>query len=258
MLFENPILFVMKKIGKKKLLHELKYKWIFCGGMLRSGSTLQYNIAAELVERYGVGRREIWVDDHIWYFQNANPNSLTVFKSHFLSNSVDHQFHEGRAVGLITFRDIRDATASWQAKNRMPLSMSDAIDFAETAVRLLDPWEKLPRELVYFSKYEDTFSSIYHEAKNIADWLKLRISDSDLEDINEKLSVDSMKRMIKNTDEKSITISGANSWNTNTLIHIDHMNGGAVGRYKNELSSELIEELSQRHGDWLLAHGYEI
>ena len=29
--------------------------WVFCGGMIRSGSTLQYQIAADLVERLGVG-----------------------------------------------------------------------------------------------------------------------------------------------------------------------------------------------------------
>ena len=35
--------------------------WVFCCGMQRSASTLQFQIAAELVERAGLGERVGWV-----------------------------------------------------------------------------------------------------------------------------------------------------------------------------------------------------
>ena len=36
--------------------------WVFCCGMQRSGSTLQYQIAARLVEQAGLGQRLEWVE----------------------------------------------------------------------------------------------------------------------------------------------------------------------------------------------------
>ena len=35
--------------------------WIFCCGMERSGSTVQFQISAQLVEDAGLGKRVEWV-----------------------------------------------------------------------------------------------------------------------------------------------------------------------------------------------------
>lgn len=56
---------------------------------MRPGSTLQYNIASELIERIGVGRREAWVDDHSVYFAASNnQKGLVAFKSHILTAEI--------------------------------------------------------------------------------------------------------------------------------------------------------------------------
>ena len=233
-------------------------KWIFCGGMLRSGSTLQYNIAAEIVERSSIGRREVWVDDHGAYFANATTRGATVFKSHVLSRSLDHLLRTSQSLALISFRDVRDATASWQSKTRTQLSVAEGVRFSEKAIKLFEPWEQLSSKCAFSSKYEDVVADIPAEVKRMAEWLGVVLDQSEIKAIGDFVSIPSMAQTLKNSGPDTLTQSGAHTWNTKTLVHTDHLNGGDIGRYKKELSRELTEELTHLHSDWLLSHGYEL
>lgn len=236
----------------------LNAKWIFCGGMLRSGSTLQYNIAAEIVERSGFGRRERWIDDHAEYFSTMQSEEAIVFKSHVLSPQISEIFAAQQGLSLVSYRDIRDATASWQAKNRTVLTVEEAINFSDAAINQLKKWEELPVSWVFYSRYEDFHGSIKMEIEAIAHWLGILLEQDVVENIESLVSVESLSKLNYSGDESEFTRSGHFVWNSKTLVHIDHLNGGDVGRYQRELSAEVAGCLNDRHGEWLVDHGYSL
>lgn len=53
--------------------------WVFCGGMLRSASTLQFQITSRLVTEAGIGQQIGWIDAdqtllHINHIDSARPD----------------------------------------------------------------------------------------------------------------------------------------------------------------------------------------
>src|SRR5512138_2281267 len=92
--------------------------WIFCGGMIRAGSTLQYQIASELIERLGLGRRTGYLPpaEHAWVLGARPVAGLSTFKTHELTEQVARQCRQSDAVALYIYRDLRDVVSSLQQK----------------------------------------------------------------------------------------------------------------------------------------------
>ena len=64
--------------------------YIDCVGMMRSGSTLQYNIVAEILELKEIGKRLGW--EHHEEFHKIKEKYINekynVFKNHFLTDEI--------------------------------------------------------------------------------------------------------------------------------------------------------------------------
>ena len=226
---------------------------------MRSGSTLQYNIAAELVERHKAGKREMWIDDHSGYFANTPEGAdLIVFKSHLLSPQIEERIKSSGAIILTCFRDVRDCVASWQVKTGSELSLEDGLNFAAGAISNFSLWEEIdyPRKLV--SRYEDFVGDVASEIRRIAGLIGLDVSPSVVAEISAALSVSSLQSRVSALSETDLTKSGPFAWDTKTLVHTDHLNGGIIGRARNELSCDLYEALTETCSGWLLAHGYQL
>lgn len=227
--------------------------------MLRSGSTLQYNIASELVERMGLGRREAWIDDHAsWFASEDKLDGLTVFKSHVLTPEIIRVLSEGRGVILTSFRDIRDSVASWQAKNRRMLSVAEGLEYAAMAIDQFSRWEHVDWCDRVVSRYESMSIDIAGEVRRVAGCLGIPIEASDESCICKILSLPFLQNRISSMEEAGFVRSGGFAWDPLTLVHIDHLNGGIIGRAKSELSDDLYGALTCRYVDWLLAHGYSL
>ena len=70
--------------------------WIFAGGMPRAASTLQYQIAGELIERYDLGIRITWfppAEHHKVFKKYCYFYRYKVFKPHEATSSIVNQFH---------------------------------------------------------------------------------------------------------------------------------------------------------------------
>lgn len=233
-------------------------EWIICAGMLRSGSTLQFNIAAEIVERAEVGRRERHIENHECYFSHAELEETIVLKSHLLTPEIRGLLTKDEVKVLLTYRDVRDVVASWQAKTRTQLNNEDAILFADMAVSQFNSWDEIDPSIVYRSRYEDFIENLDQEIKNIADFFKIQLTQELVDDIANSVSVETMKNIMKSSTKEHLTTSGAFTWNSRTLVHIDHLNGGTVGRYKTDLPLDLQMILADRYSDWLSSLGYEV
>jgi hypothetical protein len=235
-----------------------KFQYIFCGGMIRSGSTLQYNIASEIIERKGLGKREIWIDDHNNYFSNSRVDGLTTFKSHVLSSPIANCLRDGLGLAIASYRDVRDVVASWQIKHRKIFALEECIEVGRTAIRNFSQWEDLPEECVYIGKYEDFFCNISGEIKKISEVMQVEINSTEIADIAATLNAVEIAKKLNSLSEDALTTSGIYKWDTKTLIHLDHLNGGAVGRYRTEISEEILKAMNLEFADWLEKHCYQI
>lgn len=51
---------------------------------------------------------------------------------------------------------------------------------------------------------------------------------------------------------------GSMEWDRHTLIHLDHLNGGIVGRFIKELNPDLTRILENEFYEWIISHGYSL
>src|SRR5580692_10544334 len=89
--------------------------FIICCGMLRAASTLQYQIASDLVERAGLGQRVGWLeggDLERAVGGNDRKGQLLVLKTHSYDSALGGMLDAGDARALYSYRDLRDVSVS--------------------------------------------------------------------------------------------------------------------------------------------------
>lgn len=194
----------------------LRGSWIFCGGMKRSGSTLQYLLASELIERTGFGSRTPWIDqhEHSQVLGAEHTSGFRTFKSHILTKEIAHHCEAGNAFALYIYRDIRDVVSSIQQKSNVRYlgqSLTNLI------VELMDAdtqWRSLPK--VYVSRYRDVIEREFFEVSNIAAFLNIQAHDSILKEIAENIHMKRVKRLLT-------TCRRENGLKTHLQLNITHI-----------------------------------
>ncbi len=231
--------------------------FIFCGGMYRSGSTLQYNIASEIIERLGVGSREKYYPIHEIYFKNKLNKDLKTFKSHLLSKEIEEQIRNNNAYVLLTYRDIRDVMASWQKKNNFIFEVADGLKWARSTINSFEKWENLSCKRKLISKYEIFTLDIKQEVNSISEFIGFDIDKKTIDEVADNVMVEKFKKRLENLSIDQLEVDNNLSWDQKTLIHLDHFQDGRIGKYKKELSKELQELTTKEFNSWLVDHGYE-
>lgn len=226
-------------------------KYVFCGGMIRSGSTLQYNIVAELLESAFGSARTTWVEaaDHAEFFR-TNGRFPTAFKSHVLTAEIRSELEQGTSSAVATYRDVRDVVASSILKFGISPDAVSAVQQARVAIVNFSQWEAQEQTLV--SKYEQFVDHVPEETARIADFLELRCSRQEIRRVAEKCT--GLKALQPNLGSPA----RSDAFDSYTLLHSDHCNGGTVSRYREELGPDVISALNVEFGDWLASHGYSL
>src|SRR5262245_28065478 len=100
---------------------------VLCIGMYRAGSTWQYDVACELVERHRDGRRLGFVAGSDYRASSAA--GWRVLKAHDRHQYFSEALRAGRGRALYAWRDLRDVCFSLMHKM--------ALDFDDVAARWL-------------------------------------------------------------------------------------------------------------------------
>lgn len=234
---------------------------ILCGGMYRSGSTLQYNLVANLVENKQLGSRVPYRDyqsDPDAFISGMDLNQLQyqILKIHELPAAAMPLIREKSAKCLSAYRDIRDVVASWQAKTKVRFSISSGLEFARGAIKAFQKWEEAGHADCLILKYEDTIKDVPSACLQIADFLNLAVSQTQVSEICHQCSVETISERLKNLKDYELMRSSGMAWDSHTLVHLDHLNGGIVGRARKELDEGLLFALEDEFGEWLVTHGY--
>jgi hypothetical protein len=205
--------------------------YVLSAGILRAGSTWLYNAARlSLLEEYPdlcAG----WVKD--MRIEAIGPPAL--IKIHRPNEDL-----AARADVILTcHRDLRDIVLS-ACSMGWATDVEAMVKFARRVRKHHDFWAQ--RSAVDLAYGE----IVTHPHKSVAAVMQALGINGDVEKI--ALSLDVMP-----------PYNGDGQHDPVTLLHRDHrQNGGGLGRWQRELSTEVCGRILDEHGDWLQLHGYKI
>lgn len=217
---------------------------VVCCGMRRSGSSLQYHIAKELISQVG-GHAEGWLSSWQRFDEIAETFPATQFiacKVHLYlpkySVVARRLFSTGHARGLYIFRDPRDVAASLK-RFRPKLDLAVEMNAVADTHRL---WIKHPG--LYVSRYDDVVDSIEGETIRIARVLNIAISVEQAYSIADKLSMDNMR--------KQLPTSG---YSEDRILWDNHIFTGKNGLWRHELTENEISTVTRLTADIIAEYG---
>ena len=223
--------------------------------MKRSGSTVQYQVVAELIERNGLGQRIGFADQEsvAAVLQEAQAaKGFAVMKTHEPFIEFDQPIQLGNVRAFYTFRDLRAVALSNMQKWQMP--------FADVIARngLLDNVVSSSLKFLSFpgvcvSRYEDIVSSLAGEIGKWGHALGLPMTIQRAEELAAEFSLDAQRARI----DKIRTLKPGD-YDRRSLLHHGHIVDGSVDSWKTKLERWQIREIENRFGEWLLSRGYEL
>lgn len=238
-------------------MKESRGKWIFCAGMLRSGSTLQYQIVSELIETHGYGYRMPYYppEKHSLILTEPPEFGMRTFKTHILSEFIRKAYLDGHAIVVYTYRDIRDVIASLQKKYNTKYDRKTLKNIVTELIEQDKQWREF--EYIYITNYEKMVINLKEEIRNHAKFLGINCDESFISFLADYLSYNSQIIRLKNTkSDDFIHIDEYNIYNKWSLIHKNHFQGGKIGRFKEELEKWQINLIEDIAGLWLQERGY--
>lgn len=227
---------------------------VICCGMPRSGSTLQYQIVCELIERAGTGVRPKGWPSPIEPRMVAAASPVYVAKMHDPDprlQDLDPRFTRY----VYVYRDVRDAIASHLQKMRAagegdipPARIGDVV-----RQRMLEPFMHFttrPAPMLV-SRYEEMIADVPGEVACIAGFLGIRLEESEYASIAAALELSAQREYLE-----SHRWSADEAWDERTLLHRNHINDGRVGKHRDVLSAAQLRAVERVAGAWLIERGY--
>lgn len=234
---------------------------IICNGMLRSGSTLQYNIVTGVFGTVSAVKRAGFLGDF------ADPavrtkldamkaaGGVSVVKTH--EPALDSAFYDSRVRVLFSYRDVRDIAASIRKKWRYPFEK--ILADIETMLAIQRNFESIPN--VFFQSYDKLYNDLPGAIADIAAFLEVPLTSEDCSRIADENSIGSQidSRSKRTPIPKRIgSILRRRTYDPRTLLHSDHISAtnGKDGDWLNQFSDEEISFMNIRFGRWLAEYGY--
>ncbi len=235
--------------------------WVFCCGMQRSGSTLQYQIAAHLVEERHLGQRVGWCKPEDFgglRSEHAGEAGWKVFKTHVCTAEMVSVFDEGDAAGIYVYRDLRDVFVSAIKKYRTTFRALWSSGYLEVLLMNHEGWTRLPNMLV--SRYERMIVDLPEEVHRIATHMQIETNRRQCEQVAVQYTLEQQVRRIQRAVESGNLRSGfLNSrYDPHSMLHSDHFGAGGRPDEVSTLSMMQVALIESRAAAWLLEHGYPL
>lgn len=151
--------------------------WIFCSGMYCSGSILQYQIIAHLVEEFGLGKRLGWVEpenfSHLYKQYQSQPQTK-VIKTDRCTELMLVELQQHRAKGVYIYRNILEVYISRMEQTSKSFQVLWYEGFLEDCLQHHHYWTNLPHILVL--EYELMTHNLSQEVQRIAHHLEIELN----------------------------------------------------------------------------------
>lgn len=227
--------------------------------MLRSGSTLQYQLAVSILEKTGRGSglgdpRNV---DCLERVNATPPGTMQVLKVHKFKHlrNVEAAIERGQAKCLYTYRDVRDVAVSLM--NMRKLSFEELIFRNKEVQQSLDDFKAWTSfDGVLISRYEEMIDNLPQEVYRIAEHLNVELSETEAISIAENHTLDKQKQRIQQW-QTSENFNPA-THDGKSLLHHNHINSGKPQQWLKTLTPLQIAYLESLTGTWLCDRGYSL
>lgn len=233
--------------------------------MKRAGSTVQYQLVAEIVERMGLGKRVGFVDqDNVKDLLAATKDrrQLFVAKAHDFFDDFYSVFARNEVKVVYVYRDIRDVAVSLMAKKGnnsfWRLFISGDI---EDILYQYQKWTSTSPVLI--SRYEYMVQDLSQEVGRIAEFLGIDLDNASTGSLAEEYSMQNQLQRIDEIEKRNegLVLKGKKNqyWvDPKTLLNQKHIRSGASEQWRNKLSPFQIGLLEYVAYDWMKSVGYSI
>jgi hypothetical protein len=228
--------------------------------MIRSGSTLQFQLASAIVERAGIGSRvEYTPEAQFESVRSRFPEAertLRVFKAHVCAPALARECEQGRARVVYSYRDIRDVAVSSVRKFGMSLEQLLEDGWLDQAIADYYRWTALPD--VSVSRYEEMFHDVAGEARKINAHLGAPLAPAVVDELARSYTLEEQRLRVERikASQAARISNGEVVFDPRELLHHNHIHSGELGGWRRLLTPAQRDALTERFSDWLQATGY--
>jgi hypothetical protein len=248
---------------------------IVCNGMLRSGSTLQFNLVKDYLTRVGADLIvEGWqpseaINTSIMR-QWAREETWHILKTHWVPSEADCEaLSDAHVYFLFTIRDLRDSALSRMRVFRTPpdeilRNLSEEctaysrlnLHAKSVLVRYEDLYAQGAVELGRMLRLLGIPEHSHIVDDVLDDWVPHKVASRLAKQRAWFVAKKSMKALLRSV---GVPVPSALRHDSKTLLHGNHLSKGRghPGAWKRELDSELAGSITREHGAWLVHHGYD-
>ena len=237
---------------------------IICNGVIRSGSTWSFNVCRLLGEllarRQGRQFGSVYLEeqrlDQFLQVDVLLREGVGVVKSHALGPIALEWIRTGKAKAVCTFRDPRDCVAS-----DMPFwgkGFEPSMNRVAASLRLLSHYHDFGRTM--FVRYEEMMHDRLWQIRRIAAYLQVAVDQNEVGWIDSMTNMQCSKKIAEELPARSdgVDVVLENRLRDRvTLLHANHIGSGKVGKWKEDLTAEQGQLLTQKFGRVLQVLGYE-
>jgi len=241
--------------------------WVFAGGMFRSGSTLQYQIVSDLIERAGMGERCEWMmpEDFAGLAERLGAAGdgvlpMRVFKTHVCKHPMRERLRDGRAMGVSVHRDLRDVIVSGAQKAGVEPSPDYTSEMVTGCLACADGWPDVPSLRAW--SYERLTRDSAGVALEMAEHLGVACTPELACELGRRYGADEQRERIARAvaeGRMKQSVPGSENWHAEgDLLHANHLRDGRTGKWRDSLPAESLRIIEDLAGDWLIKHGYTL
>ena len=200
-------------------------KLIICGGMIHSGATLHHEIVSVLLGSKRPLQLGLLDASKLNTMPEADGPTLAICQTEGWPEAFSSAFENGRAVGIYSFRDLRDVAALATTRSNLTFDRLWTEGVLHRAIDVCEKWMRAPE--IISSKYEIFAHKISREVTRIAEMLQTELTRADLE------------RVVGVLEQSK-----------------DRWSDGSAGVYKKILTPEQATRIEIEFREWMLLHGY--
>ena len=221
----------------------------YCAGMIRSGSTWQYNVTAELLEHCGKIRRVGFAESDATLRRWLSEHTDAVIKIHDPYEAAIADVMSGQGCVVYIYRDLRDVAASLMQYETRGLHEILDTGRLDLAWRNHEVWSDLAGALV--QQYEHVMADQVSAVEQIAAFLELEIEPEQIRAIAHRNSLEARRR------ERAARRSFLDPWLYRTRAIAGRALRKAVGRERTRrlanrfgyLGGRGVDQHTQLHSD---------
>lgn len=244
-------------------------KVFLCNGMVRSGSTLQFNLLKSILKNEKNYIDAGFIDDETSFqefIDTVEDGAVVIVKAHTLypapckdSSGIDLEIKR-----LYIFRDIRDVAASLRKK--LSLDEKELFRTLDNAIKQYNAFKNIDTSKL-IQKYESLYSNIPLGIDQIANFVEVTLSPEEKKLVFEENKIESvesdMKKVNRGIFNKIIILlhkvgfKRHQLYNEN-LIHYNHISEtkGQNGDWESVLTKNEIKTISDRYKTYQAGNSY--